>query len=183
MVAPVTGSMLSLGSPRWGELTQAYGTAEDVPRLLETLTHIGREEARAEVWFALWRMLLRQGTVYTASYGAVPHLLGIGGVFGLREQAEAVHLVTRIEVSRRAPESAPMPSDLVDAYAVAVDSLPALVASIATEPWPPDVAQVFAAALLAGKRQPEVALGLLELGHALTCPTCGTSYLATPSSD
>jgi hypothetical protein len=182
VVAAVTHAVLSLDSRRWPELTQAYGTAEDVPRLLEALACIGREEARAEVWFALWRTLHRPGEAYTASYAAAPHLLAIGGTFGLRERAEAAHLLTRIEVSRREAASAPMPIDLVEAYAAAVDSLPAFVAA-ATEPWPTDVAQIFAAATLAGKRQPELARGVLELGRTLTCPTCGSEYAATPPRD
>ena len=174
---------LSLDSPRWAELTQAYGTAEDVPRLLEALACIGREDARAEVWFALWRTLHRPGEAFTASYAAAPHLLAIGGVLGLRERAEAAHLLTRIETSRRASGSAAMPEDLVPGYAAAVDSLPAFVAASASEPWPVEVAQVFAAALLAGKRQPDLARGVLELGRTLTCPTCGTEYLAAATRD
>jgi len=174
----VTDGALSLDSPRWAELGQAYGTAEDVPRLLEALACIGREDARAEVWFALWRTLHRGGEVFTASYAAVPHLLAIGATFGLRERAEAAHLVTRIEANRRAPGSASMPSDLIEAYAMAVDSLPAFVAAVAGEPWPTEVAQVFAAALLVGKRQSDLARGVLELGRALTCPTCGSDYAA-----
>jgi hypothetical protein len=180
VVAAVTGDMLSLDSPRWAELTQAYGTAEDVPRLLEALARIGPEEARAEVWFALWRILHRPGEAYTASYAAAPHLLAISARFGVVERAQGVHLVTRIETSRREAASAPIPTDLVAAYATAVDSLPALVAAAATEPWPADVAQIFAAAMLVGKRHPELARGVLELGRTLTCPTCGSEYVATP---
>jgi len=175
--------MLSLDSPRWSELHQAYGTAEDVPRLLEALACIGREEARAEVWFALWRTLYRPGEVFTASYAAAPHLLAIGDAFGLRERAQAAHLVTRIEASRRGPASAAMPADLVEAYAAAVDSLPQFVAVAAAESWPADVAQIFAAAILVGKRQPELARGVLEVGRTLTCPTCGTEYMAAPPAD
>jgi hypothetical protein len=170
---------LSLDSPRWAELTQAYGTAEDVPRLLEALACIGREDARAEVWFALWRTLHRPNEVFTASYAAAPHLLAISRVLLLRERAEAAHLLTRIETSRRAPGSASMPADLLEAYAEAVESLPEFIQASAGEPWPPDVAQIFAAALLAGKRQPELARGALELGRALTCPTCGSEYVAS----
>lgn len=174
----MTDDALELDSPRWAELAQAYGTAEDVPRLLEALACIGREDARAEVWFALWRTLHRPGVAFSASYAAAPHLLGIAGALGLRERAEAAHLVTRVEVSRRGPASASMPNDLLPAYAAAVESLPAFVAACAGEPWPSDVAQIFAAAVLAGKRQPELACGLLELGRALTCPTCGAEYVA-----
>jgi hypothetical protein len=171
---------LSLDSPRWAELTQAYGTAEDVPRLLEALACIGSEDARAEVWFALWRTLHRPDETFTASYAAAPHLLAIGATFALRERAQAAHLLTRIETSRREQSSPAIPPDLVQAYALAVDGLPAFVGAVADEPWPADVAQIFAAAVLAGKRQPALARGILELGRALTCPTCGSDYVGVP---
>ena len=121
--------------------------------------------------------------MYTASYAAVPHLLAIGLSLSARECAQAVHLVTRIEVSRREPASASMPGDLLTAYAEAVDSLPEVVASMHSEPWTTDVAQIFAAAILAGKRQPELARGVLELGRALACPTCGADYQSTVPRD
>ena len=173
--------MLSLESPRWASLTQSYGTAEDVPRLLEALACVGSPEARAEVWFALWRTLHRPEEAYTASYAAVPHLLDIGRALSARECAEAVHLVTRIELSRREPGSASMPVDLVAAYGAAVDSLPAIVATMHVEPWTTETAQIFAAALLAGKRQPDLARDVLELGRPVVCPTCGADHaLAVP---
>jgi hypothetical protein len=168
--------MLSLESTRWAQLTQAYGSAEDVPRLLEALACIGSESARAEVWFALWRTLYRPGEVFTASYAAVPHLLEISSAFALRERAQGIHLVTRIEVTRREPASAPMPDDLVADYAGAVDSLPEFVAASTGESWPADIAQICAAAMLVGKRQPDLARSVLEVGRGLTCPTCGTDY-------
>lgn len=179
----MTGAMLGLDSPRWASLTQSYGTADDVPRLLETLAQIGSTEARAEVWFALWRTLHRPHEVYTASYAAAPHLLAFGRALPARECAEAVHLVTRIELSRREPASASMPGDLLAAYANAVDSLPDVVATMHSEPWTTEIAQIFAAAMLAGKRQPELARGVLELGRALACPSCGADYLSAVPRD
>ena len=174
LVTAVTEAALSLESPRWAELGQAYGTAEDVPRLLVALSCIGREDHRAEVWFALWRTLYRPDEVYSASYAAVPHLLEIAAGFALRERAEALHLVTRIEAARRSSTSQSIPHDLVEAYARAVDSLPEVVAAMAHEPWPAEVAQICAAALLAGKRHADLSRAVLGLGTAVTCPTCGT---------
>ena len=173
----MTEGMLSLDSSRWASLTQSYGTAEDVPRRLEALACIGSTEARAEVWFALWRTLHRPQEAYSASYAAVPHLLAIGRALSTLECVEALHLVTRIEVSRREPASASIPVDLVAAYGEAVDSLPAIVASMHLEPWTPEMAQILAAALLAGKRQPQLARDVLELGRRIVCPTCGTDHL------
>jgi hypothetical protein len=153
--------VLSLASGRWGELTQAYGTAEDVPRLLEALDGAPDDRVRAELWFALSRMLYRDGRSYSASYAAVPHLVEIGAAGDIGELAAALHLVTLIEADRRAPSSASMPDDLLEHYAAAIESIPALVASVVGEPWPEDVARIFGAALLAGKRQAALARLLL----------------------
>ena len=49
--------------------------------------------------------------------------------------------------------------------------------------WPTELAQIFSAALLIGKRQPELARGVLDLGRALTCPTCGSEYVASAPRD
>ena len=76
-----------------------------------------------------------------------------------------------------------MPPDLVAAYAAAVECLPAFVNAVSAEHWPADVAQIFAAATLAGKRQPELARSVLELGRALTCPTCGSDFIASAARD
>ena len=90
--------MLSLDSPRWAELTQSYGSGEDVPRLLDALATIDDADARAEVWFALWRMLCRPDAVYDAAYAAAPHVIGVATDFELLERVEAIHFVARIEL-------------------------------------------------------------------------------------
>jgi hypothetical protein len=132
-----------------------------VPRLLDALAKASEDRARAELWFALSRMLHREGRSYSASYGAVPHLLEIGAQGNMGELAAALHLVTLIETDRRSPSSAAMPDDLVDGYASAIESIPALVASVVAEPWDEDVARIFGAALLAGKRHATLARALL----------------------
>ncbi|USX55366.1 hypothetical protein [Lentzea sp. HUAS12] len=50
-------------------LHHAYGTAEDVPALLDRAA-AGDQEA----WSELWSRLCHQGTSYPASYAALPHL-------------------------------------------------------------------------------------------------------------
>jgi hypothetical protein len=156
--------MLSLDSPRWAELEQGYGTAEDVPRLLDALATLDDPLARAEVWFALWRMLCRPDAVFNAAYAAAPHLLDVAADFELRERTEAIHFVSRIEVMRLTPTAPPIPPDLVADYAEAVEALPALVAGAVGEPWTPEIAQILAAAMLIGKRQGALGTALLDLG-------------------
>lgn len=137
---------------RWTELRHAYGPAEDVPRLLDALSTTPLEEDRAEIWFALWRMLCRPDMVFTAAYAAVPHLVRIAAAAGITERAGAVHLVCRIEMRRRAEGSPAVPDDLLVGYAGAIERLPDIVAGSIEDPWDRSVAAIFAAALLIGKR-------------------------------
>ena len=65
--------MLPLDSPRWNELKQAYGTAEDIPVLIQTLA----AEPGPDHWNELWGYLCHQGSVYSATYAAFPHLVEI----------------------------------------------------------------------------------------------------------
>ncbi|MBO4252812.1 hypothetical protein [Streptomyces griseorubiginosus] len=57
----------------WGELTHAYGSAEDIPGLFAQLG--GPEDDR--VWTDLWSALCHQGSVYEASWAAMPVLADI----------------------------------------------------------------------------------------------------------
>lgn len=157
--------MLSLASSRWGSLQQAYGGAEDVPRLIAALSEVPEAEARAEVWFALWRMLWRPDAVYDAAFAAVPHLLAIAEVLTFPERVQAIHLALRVELLRRGPTAPPMPAELVAAYGAAIDGLPGVVFRCSEEPWPAEVAQILAAALLVGKRHAPLAAEVLALGE------------------
>lgn len=53
----------------WGLLRDAYGSAESIGSLLDQAESDGEE-----VWADLWSRLCHQGTVYTASYAALPRL-------------------------------------------------------------------------------------------------------------
>jgi hypothetical protein len=54
----------------WSVLKHAYGSAEEIPLLLEQLS----ANAEDEVWNKLWSCLCHQGTVYSASFAALPVL-------------------------------------------------------------------------------------------------------------
>lgn len=84
--------MLPLDDPRWHELEHAFGSASDIPELLEDLASISDSSVRAKIWEKLWTALCHQDDVFTASYAAVPHILHIAvetrepadwGLFGL----------------------------------------------------------------------------------------------------
>ncbi|WP_053670616.1 hypothetical protein [Streptomyces sp. NRRL B-1140] len=54
----------------WSRLRHAYGTAEDVPGLLDGAS----ADPQSSDWDELWSRLCHQGTVYSASYAALPAL-------------------------------------------------------------------------------------------------------------
>jgi hypothetical protein len=103
--------MLALDDPRWSTLRHAYGAAGDVPRWLDALPD-------EDVWESLWSALCHQGSVYTASYAAVPHLAAIAGALPPVPQARYWKLIAAIAGAR---DAAPIPDDLRDAYEVALE--------------------------------------------------------------
>jgi hypothetical protein len=54
----------------WTSLRHAYGAADDVPALLNKLT----PDPADEVWAELWSRICHQGSVYSASFAALPAL-------------------------------------------------------------------------------------------------------------
>jgi hypothetical protein len=57
--------------PNWTELRHAYGSAEDLPEILEEL----EPDPKAPVWGELWGRVCHQGTTYSASMPVLPFLL------------------------------------------------------------------------------------------------------------
>jgi hypothetical protein len=57
-----------------------------------------------------------------------------------------------------------IPADVLQDYALAIESLPQRVSALTNEPWNAAVAQVLAAVLLVGKRQPQLARAVLSFG-------------------
>ena len=158
----MTGVALDLASPRWRVLEQAYGSAEDIGRLLAALYETVDEDERAELWYGLRMTLCPDTRVFSAAYAAVPHLLRVVERRDFAERIAGLHLVTQIEVSRHAPGAPGIDEDLIVAYAAAIESLPRRVAELEAMTWDASAAQVLAAALLAGKRQHALARLLLE---------------------
>lgn len=105
--------MLSLASPRWRELSHAYGSADDVPDMLEAL-----REGDDGRWPAIWSSLCHQTTVYTATYAAVPHLVATVVTRPLAERWGFFLFVGT--VAAYASAGAPCPADLEADYRAAL---------------------------------------------------------------
>jgi hypothetical protein len=113
--AAMTSTALPLDSDRWAELEHAYGEASDVPAWLEALgrgdeTIEWDEEGEVEIWHPIWSALCHQGSVYTASHAAVPHLVALALAQEPAARRPYWQIVGAIAVSDDAPPSPPISS-------------------------------------------------------------------------
>ncbi|MFF7456435.1 hypothetical protein [Kitasatospora sp. NPDC008115] len=76
----------------WSRLSHAYGPADDIPDLL---ARIGSAPT-AELWSDLWAALCHQGSVYPASFAALPWLAERAGCGEREQEVQAVLLAGAI---------------------------------------------------------------------------------------
>ena len=97
-----------LAATDWKSLAHAYGSAEDIPALLEAaVTDTRGGHISGSPWFDLWSALCHQGDSYSASLAAVPHLVRLAALPAYRTKFDPLFLAACIEVSRlegRGPE-------------------------------------------------------------------------------
>ena len=63
--------MISLDSPRWSELEDAYGSAAEIPALLSQLESFPSSDGNNEPWFSLWSALYPQGDILCCALAAI----------------------------------------------------------------------------------------------------------------
>lgn len=104
----------------WSQLTHAYGTAEDVPGLLKA----AGPDPEGPAWNELWSRLCHQGTVYPASYAALPALAEKARQLTATDRTMPLLLAASIVASTDRPHGTPDPKD---AYAAEIAELIELV--------------------------------------------------------
>lgn len=154
--------MLDLDDPRWEQLRHAYGSAADTPkwlRQLEANPNQPHSENRGlgDPWYELYSSICHQGSVYTASYAAVPHLVRIAGLASDPLPPEYFLLPAHIEQGRSASDAMPLPNDLKNDYYMAIKHLPALLPRIALADWDEPTTRIMASALAALKGHSDLA--------------------------
>ncbi|MFF3559957.1 hypothetical protein ACFYXS_07975 [Streptomyces sp. NPDC002574] len=83
----------------WSRLHHAYGTAEDIPDLLATVS----PDVQHPGWNELWSRLCHQGTVYSASYAALPALTRLARQWSATDRRMALVLAGAIVASTDQP--------------------------------------------------------------------------------
>jgi hypothetical protein len=89
----------------WAQLTHAYGSAQDIPGLLEQAV----PDSGREVWSELWSRLCHQGTVYPASFAALPTLTRMARQWSAADRWEPLLLAAAIVASTDRPHDAQDP--------------------------------------------------------------------------
>lgn len=99
--------MLPLDSPRWKELQDAYGSAEHVPALIRAIAaetkprysdHPAKARSNPTPWDEVYSSLCHQGTAYSGTYAAFPHIVDIAERDGAALRAETMLLAASIVI-------------------------------------------------------------------------------------
>lgn len=132
--------MLPLTDPLWSTLSHAYGPAGDMPGLLERARWDDSPgHLRQSAWFELWSALCHQGSVYSASYAAAPHLADIAhNRRGTRSQFDPLFLIACIELGRLEGQGPEVEKALEPSYATALQKTQALIEEALFFPWSSD---------------------------------------------
>lgn len=159
----------------WGDLCDAYGSAEHVPVLLAAAD--GASASNSAVWGELWGRLCHQGTVSTASYAALPALVDLSRRHGPAGYVPALHLAADIIASTDGPEP---PAAVRRRYAAAIATL-GTIAARNLDHAADDFELVYGLQALAAFDDVGVwqrNLHVLADGEAqLDCPACGEALL------
>lgn len=95
----------------WSELRDAYGPADKIPELLDRLS----PDPSAEVWGELWQRICHQGSVFSASFAAIPYLCRAAASWRPEERPMVLSLAGAILAGdTQAPQFANMRSSYSD---------------------------------------------------------------------
>lgn len=167
--------MLDLDSPRWKQLSHAYGSAANVPEMLRQLrTALPKEKEnyQSEPWFSIWSALCHQGDVYTATYAAIPHVVGLAKLKEDKERLDFLHFVGYAEACRHHKRSPSVPSDLAQDYRAALNDASDLFVQSLKGTWGEEEMKVLLGGLAAVKGYPKLGEVIIELDSSLLCPEC-----------
>lgn len=156
----------------WSRLEHAYGSAADVPQLFE---EVADPELADEAWVELWSCLCHQGTVYSASFAALPVLAEIATGRKPGDHWQAIALAGCIVVGERRLHK---PGYARARYPDAIAELHRMAQHHLTkEPFEGDEEDYFypLEALLAFEGVPVWSESLFPRLYDVECPSCSES--------
>jgi hypothetical protein len=186
--------MLPLNSPRWSKLAHAYGCAaedtsaptgwsategfrgyEEIPNVIQCLQDLAasperRASSNSEPWGTLFSSLCHQGTIYSASFAAVPHIVDIGLRSAKNQEIDFGFflLPTIIEQARLEGQQPEVDEDIFSSYLESIKHLHDLAHAVRSHSWPPEYAATVTAALAISKGHLSLSKCLLECAEQKT---------------
>ncbi|SDY30969.1 hypothetical protein SAMN04487939_101755 [Lysobacter sp. yr284] len=154
----------------WSALEDAYGPADEVPALLAALD----PDPAAQVWTELWSRICHQGTVYSASYPALPFLFEAARGWAPSARVMPVSLAATILAS---PQTGPGERERYAALAAQLRSLAAESLQAPGLPRADIVCLQQAVLLLDGEPWAEHYDRLLSGELDGSCPACATDLM------
>ncbi|OSZ62130.1 hypothetical protein OQI_01610 [Streptomyces pharetrae CZA14] len=155
----------------WSRLHHAYGTAEDIPSLLDR----AGSDPQDSSWDDLWSRLCHQGTVYSASYAALPALTEMARRWTPPDRQAPLHLAGSIVASTDRPYGAEDPRVT---YASAMAELAQLTEEALRLPGLASTDYVDLLSTLLSFQGVEVWCeqldGLNDEEYEVPCPACGS---------
>lgn len=164
----------------WSHVKHAYGSASDLPRLFE---EVGAPELAEAAWEDLWASLYHQGTVYEASFAALPVLTEIATGRRPGSSWEALALAGRIVVEEQQLHE---PGYVQARYPAAINELHRLTRNhVMVRPFQGDEDDFLYRLehLLAFEGVPVWRHSLRRRKHPLVCPSCALSLEADLSNE
>jgi hypothetical protein len=155
----------------WSQLTHAYGPASDLPRLF---AGVGDPESADEAWEELWAALCHQGTVYSASFAALPVLAEIAAGRAPGDGGQAIALAGRIVGAEQQTHA---PGYVRATYPAAIAELHRLAGErVAARPFAggEDEFLCWLEDLVAFEGVPVWGENLRREGYPVVCPACAS---------
>ena len=149
-------------SVAWRRLSHAYGTAEDIPALLDAIEAFPAEtDWQAEPWFSLWGALYHQGDIYPASIAAVPRIVSTLARAPMKATLSFFLLPASIAIADHA-RLAEVPTALREVFARALADLGSLASAALSTDIDEHIATAARAAVLVSQGRFEEAGALLD---------------------
>jgi hypothetical protein len=159
--------MLNLDDPAWARLEEAYGSAQEIPKLL---IHLREHPEDKDAWNDAWSSLCHQETIYSASIAATPHLVALARTLPVKQRLDPLILVGSIAacVGRR-----PVVVHGDKAFAEAcVEATRLLTEAVSTGEVKGEDLRYSLGAIAALAGDAKLANVLFRLDSAITCPNC-----------
>ena len=154
--------MAERSSLDWRHLSHAYGTAEDIPALLDAIEAFPAEtDWQAEPWFSLWSALYHQGDIYPASIAAVPRIVSTLAREPTKVTLSFFLLPASIAVADNARQL-DVPAEMRERFENGLSELGGLASSALLTVTDQHIAKAARAAVLVAQRQFEQAGDLLD---------------------